>query len=525
MKRLRPYVSGFLVTFVEREGRLGGTDMDRVESLVEAAQGAELTIAGGVTTAAEVALLDRLGALDVARMKLTPAGERLLGMPTHPRLGRLVLEGARRGLAREAAAAAAILGEGDFVGRSSRSRDPSSCDLWRRVGLLDEVASGREDRARRLGMRVSVGAARRIQRARDQLARMARGAAEDTSGPPEERFRRAVALAYPDRICVRRAQTERDYVMVGGEPVSLAYESSVHDADFVVASVIAGARSTRAASSGVAERALVRVATEVDRGWLTELFPERVTDRVEVRFDDALARVVAERRVRFDGVVLESQTASVSRSGDPLEVAAMLAEAVSADLMRAFSPSDDDLQLIERLACLAEWDPSLGAPVLSMTPPPEGRTEPTLALISSWCYGRRAFSELRRAGFKNLVMGGLDHRVRVALDELAPERLTVPSGSRIKVTYQRGEAPVLPVRIQEVFGWAQTPRVGGGRQPVCLHLLAPNYRPAQVTQDLASFWENTYPEVRKELRARYSKHSWPEDPTTAKAERKGRSSR
>jgi ATP-dependent helicase HrpB len=470
-------------------------------------------------------LLERLGALDRDRMALTPDGERLLGLPAHPRLGRLVLEGARLGLKREAAAAAAILGEGDFAGRVSPSRDPGACDLWRRVGLLDEVASGRTDRASRLGMRPSVGSARRIQRARDQLARMASGGPEEVSGPPEARFRRAVARAYPDRVCVRRPQTERDYVMVGGEPVSLAYESCVHDAEVIAAPVIAGARSTRASASGVAERALVRVATELEPGWLNELFPERVSERVEVSFDADNGRVVAHRRERFDGIVLSEQTASVARHADPMEVAAMLAEAVGADLTRAFALTESDHQLIERLACLAEWDPELGAPVLSATPPPEGHPEATRALIASWCYGRRSFSELRKVGFSSLVMNGLDHRVRAALDSLAPERMEVPTGSRIKLTYQRGEPPVLAVRIQEVFGWTETPRVGGGRQPVCLHLLAPNYRPAQVTQDLESFWENTYPEVRKELRARYSKHAWPEDPLTAKPERKGRSSR
>src|SRR4029077_1914309 len=107
-----------------------------------------------------------------------------------------------------------------------------------------------------------------------------------------------------------------------------------------------------------------------------------------------------------------------------------------------------------------------------------------------------------------------------ALDREAPERLLVPSGSRLALEYEEGRPPILKVRIQEVFGWSETPRVATGRVRVLLHLLAPSNRPQQVTDDLASFWASTYPRVRKDLRARYPKHAWPEDPTTAPPERK-----
>ena len=116
----------------------------------------------------------------------------------------------------------------------------------------------------------------------------------------------------------------------------------------------------------------------------------------------------------------------------------------------------------------------------------------------------------------------LTHTQRQAIDREAPERIEVPSGSRIAVQYEPGRPPVLAVRIQEVFGLTDTPRVAGGRVKVLLHLLAPNYRPQQVTDDLASFWANTYPVIRKELRARYPKHAWPDDPLTAPAQSRPR---
>ena len=121
-----------------------------------------------------------------------------------------------------------------------------------------------------------------------------------------------------------------------------------------------------------------------------------------------------------------------------------------------------------------------------------------------------------------MLLGHLDYNLRRTLEEAAPESLAVPSGNRIRLQYDGEKQPVLEVRLQEVFGWRETPRLAGGRVQVLLHLLGPNFRPVQITSDLASFWQSTYFQVRKDLRIRYPKHSWPEDPHSAKAEAKGR---
>jgi ATP-dependent helicase HrpB len=120
------------------------------------------------------------------------------------------------------------------------------------------------------------------------------------------------------------------------------------------------------------------------------------------------------------------------------------------------------------------------------------------------------------------VQGRLTHAQRQAVEREAPERLQVPSGSRIALRYELGRSPILAVRIQELFGLSETPRIAGGRVRVLLHLLAPNYRPQQITDDLAGFWTNTYAQVRKELRARYPKHAWPEDPAHAPPQQRPR---
>ena len=134
--------------------------------------------------------------------------------------------------------------------------------------------------------------------------------------------------------------------------------------------------------------------------------------------------------------------------------------------------------------------------------------------------GKRSFADLRRAPLLDVLRGALSWEQLQTLEREAPERLEVPSGSRIKVEYEPGRPPVLAARIQELFGLAETPRLAAGRIPVLMHLLAPNHRPQQVTLDLHSFWENTYPQVRKELQGRYPKHAWPDDPWTAKPQRK-----
>jgi ATP-dependent helicase HrpB len=144
------------------------------------------------------------------------------------------------------------------------------------------------------------------------------------------------------------------------------------------------------------------------------------------------------------------------------------------------------------------------------------------ALLPAVCPGCRSLDELRKASWLRTIQGLLTPAQWQALEREAPERIEVPSGSRIKLHYEPGKPPILAVRIQEIFGMLETPRVAGTRIAVLLHLLAPNMRPQQVTDDLASFWRTTYQQVRKDLRRRYPKHAWPEDPYQAAAERRPR---
>jgi ATP-dependent helicase HrpB len=151
---------------------------------------------------------------------------------------------------------------------------------------------------------------------------------------------------------------------------------------------------------------------------------------------------------------------------------------------------------------------------------PEFNDATLVEIITQASSGKRSLADMQANSFGHLLQAYLPYSLSRAMEEMAPEAIVVPSGSRIRLDYQSGR-PVLAVRLQEIFGWTETPRLAGGRVPVLLHILGPNYRPVQITDDLHSFWKNTYAQVRKDLRVHYPRHSWPDDPLTATPQAKG----
>jgi ATP-dependent helicase HrpB len=456
-----------------------------------------------------LALLRRLGAVDRG---VTELGRSLGRLPAHPRLGRLLLEGQRWGDTERAALAAALLSERDPFMRSlpgvapACARLPTVSDVLDRALALEQYERhGHPDPA--LGT-LNRSGARFVLRARDQLLRLLRQEGREASRQvsagvgPEEAMLRALLAAFPDRLARRREPGGRCGVMVGGRGILLAPSSAVTESELLLCVDV----DNRPAET------LVRQASAVQRAWLA---PDQVKTSIEVAFDSETERVSARRRVRFEDLVLEESPAALP---DDEVTARVLAEAAADHLDRVLPPSDSPADIyLTRLCCLRLWMPELSLPPCD---------EADLRLLVPWlCNGRRSFAELRDAAWLEALQGRLDARQRHAVEREAPERLTVPSGSRLALQYEVGRPPILAVRIQEVFGLRETPRIAGGRVRVLLHLLAPNHRPQQVTDDLASFWTNTYPQVRKELRARYPKHAWPEDPWSAIPERRPRRKR
>jgi ATP-dependent helicase HrpB len=458
-------------------------------------------------------LLRRLGTVD--GQGVTALGRVLVRLPVHPRLGRLLVEGRRLGQPDRVALAAALLSERDPFGRAldppperTTGRAATMSDVLDQVEAL-EAFERRGQMSSPLGP-LNRGAARFVLHARDQLRK--EGARDEGRGtrekqettpsalalrpsslaPQDEAVLRALLAAFPDRVVRRREPGSRRGVMVGGRGVRLAPTSGVTEPElFLGIDVDAGARET-----------LVRQASAVRRDWLP---PELMSDAIEVAFDPAAERVTARRRLRFADLLIEETPASLPDGGQTAEV---LAAAAAEHLERVLPPADSPAGLfLTRVRCLRQWMPELELPAFD---------EAELREILPWlCPGRRSFAELRQAPWLEGLQGRLTSRQRQAVEREAPERLKVPSGSRLAIRYEVGRPPVLAVRIQEMFGLRDTPRIAGGRVRVLLHLLAPNFRPQQVTDDLASFWANTYAQVRKDLRARYPKHAWPEDPGNA----------
>jgi ATP-dependent helicase HrpB len=446
-----------------------------------------------------LALLRRLGAVDAHGV--SPLGTTLARLPVHPRLGRLLVEGHRLGRAREAALLAALLSERDPFTRNPRGTGPrraSRSDLLDRLDALETFESRSWENEG-----LNAGAARFVLRARDQLLEIVRRelgpASSATQG--DEPLLRALLTAYPDRLARRREPRSPRGVMVGGRGIRLAEESAVLEDDLFLCIDLDAGRS------GPMAEALVRKASAVEPEWLP---PESLTTETVLAFDESRERVAAWKRTRYEDLVIAETEVPPP---DAAETARVLAEAAAARLDRALALDDPEVAaFLARVRSLADWMPELSLPRFT--------EEEIRGLLPALAAGRKSFADLRRAPLLDILQGALSYPQLEAVRREAPERLEVPSGSHIRLHYEPGKPPVLAARIQEMFGLAETPRVAAGRVPVLLHLLAPNGRPQQVTHDLRSFWENTYPQIRKELAGRYPKHSWPLDPWNATPQRR-----
>ncbi len=442
-------------------------------------------------------LLRDLGA--TANDRLTGLGRHLAQLPVHPRVGRLLVEGARLGVANRAALAAAMLSERDPYARDSNrsapNRMPTFSDLLDRLEGLEEFErSGKF--ATRIGD-ILRGPAFATFQARNHLVRLLREERQvDATVDPDEAILRAVFAAYPDRLARRRSPGDRRARLVGGRGVRLAPSSGVSEPElFVAVDVDAGGVDS-----------FVRIASGVRKEWLPA---DRLLVQIVTSFDESLLKLVARRQVMYGDLAIEETGAHIA---DESRAAEVLAVAAASHWERVRpTPESAAGQFLLRLKCLRGWAPHCEFPNFDDAALKE--------LLPELCRNRRSLDDVRTAPWLDALRGRLSYAQLQTLDREAPERLEVPSGSQIQLHYEEGRPPILAARIQELFGLVETPRIAGGRVKVLLDLLAPNYRPQQVTDDLASFWQNAYPAIRKELRIRYPKHSWPDDPTTAEAVR------
>ena len=433
-------------------------------------------------------LLRMLGAVDEGGA-LTETGRRMLALPAEPRVARMLVEAERRRIPATGALVAALVGERDVLaearalGGGAVDRPPGPSDVLLRLDLFEEAQ--RRGHAAALGLEPR--AVQAVERARRQLARVLRAGATDDAD--DETILRCVLAGFPDRVARRREPGSPRAVMVGGTGVVLAPRSVVRAPELFVALDVEGADT----------EARVHVASGIERPWLDELFPGAVATTRTLVFDADRERVVERTRTAFHDLVLAE---AIRTDVDALAAGEILAAAARLDPSRvAAEPA-----VLDRLRFLARAMPDLALPDAGTL---------FADAVAELCAGRRSFAEVRAADLGSALRRRLGHAVAATVDREAPADLRLPSGRVAAVRYEPDRPPVVAARIQELFGLAATPRLAGGRVPLLLEILSPSQRPVQVTDDLASFWRTTYPEVRKQLRGRYPKHPWPDDPWTA----------
>ncbi len=424
-------------------------------------------------------LLRSLGALD-DKGDITDTGRKIVRLPGHPRLGTMLLAARRLGFGATACTLAALLSERDLIKGRTRT-----CDLGQRLSmLLDSTPPESAD----LHIR------RRLLRQIHQWQRL-------LQLDPEEPIRPEIAgllltFAYPDRLAVLRPGSRTGYQLIGGRGVHLPEEDLLAGTPFLVVPQL---------DEGYGE-GRIQLAVPVDPEEMRLYHPGMFSTRKRIWWDRSSNRVQSAVENLLGCAVLAAMPLVDPDRQQMLTVFLAAVKEGGSDLLPW---TDEARQIQARVGLLRrtqgeKW-PDISDPALMADP----------GWLAPYCLGMTGFSDLKRLNMQNILQSLLTSDLLHQLNRNAPTHITVPSGSRKRLSYQADRPPVLAVRLQEMFGQYLTPTICDGRVAVTLHLLSPANRPIQVTSDLESFWRTTYSEVRKELAGRYPKHYWPNDPHLA----------
>jgi ATP-dependent helicase HrpB len=430
-------------------------------------------------------LLSQLGALDFAG-RITPHGRRLTRFALHPRLAHMVVRARELGAGEAACELAALLSERDMVRRQEGQAD---ADLGLRLDLLRGVVV-RSDVDRDTLQRVRTET-RHCREAAERGTPRGGGAALSTGA--------LLAFAYPDRIGQRRPGESGRYLLRNGQGAILEPQALAREEYLVAAELDGQARESRIFLGAPI------TLEEIETHFANDLVREDV-----LGWDGAVRAVTGRRRRRLGAIVLQDGPLP---DPDPAAVARVMMEGVRREGVEHLPWTEPARRVRARLGFLHAIDAGW----------PDVSTEALTRDLDDWLAprlaGARRWDQLERLDLGELLLDRLPWDYRAALEDWAPTHVEVPSGSRVAVDYSDPAAPVLAVRLQELFGLTDTPTVARGRVPLTLHLLSPARRPVQVTRDLAGFWRTTYFEVRKDLKGRYPKHHWPDDPLRAEPTR------
>lgn len=433
-------------------------------------------------------VLRGLEALDDAN-RITPMGTAMAGLPVHPRLAHMMLRGDMLGLADQACALAALLSDRDFMrGRGADLRLRVEAILNRQAPkMITEAAKqlGRRlrDAAKKAGLKLkSAGKVDRV----DEVGLL-------------------LAFAYPDRIGERRKGQDARYRLSGGRGGVLPNGDGLASEPYIAVAEL----------DGQAREAKIYLAAPLSRATLETHFADQITEGTEVFWDAQSSAVQARWQRRIGALVLDEK--ATHDEADPDAITAAMIEGVRRLGLHCLAWDKASEGLRERLAFLHRIDGDTW---------PDVSDGGLLASLETWLApyltGITKRAQLKQINISEALLSGIDWQQRQELDRLAPTHWQVPTGSNIRIDYS-GDTPALPVRIQEMFGATETPMVGGGKVAVTLHLLSPAQRPIQVTSDLIGFWKGSYAQVKADMKGRYPKHYWPDDPQQAEPTRRVKS--
>ncbi len=450
---------------------------------------------------AETLLLD-LGAIG-ADGKITELGRRMMAFPAHPRYARMLLAAHERGCVPAICQVAALTQGKSLLPRATgKQQQTDREDLFGGDATSDffvllralrhaEQASFNPQRLRPLG--VNGIAAREASALAQQFRSIAKDEGLDCEprDTSSEALARCILAGFPDHVGVRLDRGTLRVQLVHGRRGVLARESMVQDAALLVVGEV------REVESRDDVQTLLTLATAVQEDWLREMFPEAFSQQTEVFYDTTQRRVMARKVTRFRDLEIRAErTENVPTE----QAAAILAAEVEAGRLKLENWNHDVEQWILRLNQLADWCPEYELPKLT--------TADRHVLVEQLCLGASGYRDIKERAVWPVVKSWLSPMQQQLVEDQAPERLELPNGKRAKITYAENAQPTLGARIQDLYGVTHDLRIGGGKIPLVIQVLAPNYRPIQITTSLANFWKESYPKIKQELSRKYPKHEW-----------------
>lgn len=436
-------------------------------------------------------LLVKLGALSTAG-KITERGRRLAELPLHPRLSHMLLQAGLINQVPLACDIAALLGERDIL----RSDGARQVELEKRLELLELYRHSGKGAVLKRGGDPAICS--RIDKVSSLWQKRTKGA---RSRRDLTQIGNLLVFAYPDRIAMRRKNCPGHYKLATGRGATLPPGDFLAASEYlVVAKMDAGVKDGR-----------IFMASPVDIGELSKFHNDLFTSEREVFWDDKAGRVVAQSCLKIDQLTVEQK---VVKDIEATELCSALLAGIKGRGIDCLHWTRDVRQLQARIQCLARWEPQLELPDLS-----DGTLLENLSWLEPYLVGITRLSQLKRLDLREIFLGRLAWTIQKRLHSDVPTHFQVASGSKIPIKYSIDQPPLLAVRIQEMFGCIDKPSICRGKVVLLLHLLSPARRPIQITSDLPGFWAGSYRDVKKELKGRYPKHFWPEDPQASQPTR------